>query len=192
MTQIESFKLEAKNLFKDFKSKTQKHFPIHYERVLDEYKIDPEDFSLMKAQHVIAQIAGFNKWTDLIQAPESELQKRQLWEISEGDMNKLLNEASGVLMSLLVGPINQENAQEKKAVYIGLCFVSRALCIRLGEPDDYTKEELEKSVQILFFLYQKCANNPLNRKAIQTAIALITHHLKMDNPFLLIARTPLA
>lgn len=83
MTYTEFFKLQAKNLFRDYQTKEKvfdqvigdylyeyrpKYFDID-SLVLD-FDIDEEGFSLMKAQHIIAQLIGFRKWTDLLSASE--------------------------------------------------------------------------------------------------------------------------
>lgn len=91
MTPIAYFKLQAKNLHRDYKTKT----PVFDEVINDylyEYKpkyfdmdglvcdfdIDEENFTLMKAQHIIAYLVGFRKWTDLIKASEVELELAKL------------------------------------------------------------------------------------------------------------------
>lgn len=91
MNTIDYFKLQAKNLHKDFKTQTPlvdktidgfqyeympKYFQIY--DVISDFDIDEENFSLMNAQHVIAKIAGFDKWTTLLQASESELELSKL------------------------------------------------------------------------------------------------------------------
>mgnify|MGYP003576032709 CR=1 FL=1 len=83
MQTIEYFKQQAKNLHKDFK--TQKpYFDSELERDLFEYSptffdIDPlitdfdineDKFTLMNAQHIIAKLAGFNKWPDMVKASD--------------------------------------------------------------------------------------------------------------------------
>lgn len=79
MTYIEYFKLQAKNLLKDFKSKEQKHFSDDAEYiVLCEYGYDEDDFSLMKAQHIIALMCGVEKWADLLSASETSLEVANL------------------------------------------------------------------------------------------------------------------
>ena len=45
--------------------------------VLD-FDIDEDDFSLMKAQHIIAQMTGFRKWRDMSKASEPELELAKL------------------------------------------------------------------------------------------------------------------
>ena len=91
MTQIAYFKRQAKNLFKDYKTKTPyidnvdgnsyyrydpKYF--HIDSILLDYDVDEENFSLMKAQHIIAHMIGFYKWADLLKASEAELELAKL------------------------------------------------------------------------------------------------------------------
>ncbi|MCR9229248.1 MAG: hypothetical protein NXH90_17640 [Flavobacteriaceae bacterium] len=91
MNAVDYFKLQAKNLHRDFKTKTPtvdesiggfqyeyspKYF--HIDDVILDFSVDEENFSLMKAQHVIANIAGFNKWATLIKLSESELELAKL------------------------------------------------------------------------------------------------------------------
>ena len=89
MSSLEYLKKAAKNLFKDWKSHTvtvepdgfklfeyNSHFfdfndfVVYYDLSVE----DEENFSLMKAQHMIAQMAGYRKWNDLINASEKELE----------------------------------------------------------------------------------------------------------------------
>jgi hypothetical protein len=88
------FKLQAKNLFKDYQTKkphvdealgityfdyTPKYFDI--DRIFNEYDWDEENFSLMKAQHLFALMLGFEKWTDLAKASDEELElAKLLWD----------------------------------------------------------------------------------------------------------------
>lgn len=91
MNTIDYFKLQAKNLHKDFKTKTPvldktataflyeytpKYFDI--EMVIADFDIDEENFSLMNAQHVIAKITNFDKWASLLKATPSELELAKL------------------------------------------------------------------------------------------------------------------
>lgn len=91
MNTIDYFKLQAKNLHKDFKTKTPvldktatsflyeytpKYFDI--EMVIADFDIDEENFSLMNAQHVIAKITDFDNWASLLKAPPSELELAKL------------------------------------------------------------------------------------------------------------------
>lgn len=89
MTHTEFFKLQAKNLFRDFQTKKKspdasigdyeydpKYFDI--EGIILYFDIDEENFSLMKAQHIIANMVGFNKWVELVKASEPELELAKL------------------------------------------------------------------------------------------------------------------
>jgi hypothetical protein len=91
MRPIEYFKLQAKNLFRDYKTQTSyiddvdgnsyyKYDPTYFDidGIFVDYDWDEENFSLMKAQHLIALMAGFRKWTDLLKASEAELELAKL------------------------------------------------------------------------------------------------------------------
>ena len=78
MKNIDFFKQQAKNLYKDFKNKTSVHFPQDAEFLVMEYGFDESKFSLMNAQHIVAQMVGFNKWHDLANATEKELEVAKL------------------------------------------------------------------------------------------------------------------
>jgi hypothetical protein len=94
MSPVDYFKLQAKNLLKDYKTQTSDidqadgitHFtysPTYFDidRIFLEYDWDEENFSLMKAQHFFALMLGFDKWGDLIDAPSSELELAKLvWD----------------------------------------------------------------------------------------------------------------
>ncbi|MDB5128350.1 hypothetical protein [Mucilaginibacter sp.] len=89
MNHIDFFKLQAKNLFRDYKTQKtaldengdsySKYVPKFFDidAIFEDYEIDNEDFSLMNAQHLLAKMLRFNKWSDLINAtmPELELAK---------------------------------------------------------------------------------------------------------------------
>ncbi len=74
MNNIEYFKLQAKNLYKDWKSREQKYFVFNVKDLFRIYnvKID-ERPTLMKAQHLLAQALGRNKWADLLTEPDEKL-----------------------------------------------------------------------------------------------------------------------
>lgn len=91
MKPIDYFKLQAKNLHKDYKTKTPEFDDVfghtHYkynpkffdiDGIFIAYDQDEEDFSLMKAQHLISNMAGFNKWSELVNATEIELELAKL------------------------------------------------------------------------------------------------------------------
>ncbi len=91
MNTIDYFKLQAKNLLRDFKTKTPvldrtttaflyeyrpKYFDI--EMIISDFDIEEDNFTLMNAQHVIAKIANFNKWAELLKASIAELELAKL------------------------------------------------------------------------------------------------------------------
>lgn len=89
MTNIEFFKLQAKNLFSDYKSRIYndrdgiyEYFPRFFSDIDDiifNFEIDEEaPFTLMNAQHIIARLAGFYKWNELIKASEPRLELGKL------------------------------------------------------------------------------------------------------------------
>jgi len=85
MERIEYFKLQAKNLLRDFKTQfvdeendgiydyKPRFFDVN-EIVLSFDVDEDEPFTLMNAQHIIARLAGFQKWTELIKASEAALE----------------------------------------------------------------------------------------------------------------------
>lgn len=87
MTHISYFKQQAKNLFKDYQTKIPyiddidgntyyKYDPKYFDidSILVDYDYDENNFSLMKAQHLIALMAGFDKWADFLTASQAELE----------------------------------------------------------------------------------------------------------------------
>lgn len=87
MEHIDYFKLQAKNLLKDFETRffdekenrynyNPKYFDIA--QLFSDFGLPDEkndfSFKLMQAQHVIAKLAGFSKWNDLNSASELHLQ----------------------------------------------------------------------------------------------------------------------
>lgn len=94
MSPIDYFKLQAKNLFRDYQTRKSyidqvdgftyfTYSPTYFDidRIFLEYDCDEEDFSLMKAQHLFALMVGFNKWGDLVKAPNHELElAKMVWD----------------------------------------------------------------------------------------------------------------
>lgn len=79
MKTVDYLKLQAKNLFKDFEEQTQKRFPDDAEYIVTcEFGYDEDEFCLMKAQHIIALMCGFEKWADLANASDVELKVAKL------------------------------------------------------------------------------------------------------------------
>ena len=63
MENLEFFKRQAKQLLKD------------YEVYCKKYNKSNNSFTLMNAQHDIAQMVGFKKWNDMLSASQEELEK---------------------------------------------------------------------------------------------------------------------
>lgn len=94
MNHIDYFKLQAKNLHRDYKTRTSytdkvdgnsyyTYAPQFFDigGIFLEYDWDEESFSLMKAQHLFAIMLGFGKWADLLKASEAELElAKLLWD----------------------------------------------------------------------------------------------------------------
>ncbi len=87
MEKIAYFKLQAKNLMRDFRTQQLSPDGIYYytpqffediDDLILSFNIDEEHFSLMKAQHLIAYLAGFDKWADLLQANDDALELGKL------------------------------------------------------------------------------------------------------------------
>lgn len=92
MKPIEFFKLQAKNLFKDFKTQTTQfdtesgndfyeYSPKYFDilgLILVGHDIDENNFTLMNAQHLVAQLVGFTKWTEMVKATDAEIQLAKL------------------------------------------------------------------------------------------------------------------
>ena len=78
MDYIKYFKSQAKKFYKDFQTQYTKENDYIYSykpKVLPDiddnivtFDIDEDDFSLMKAQHIVAYLAGFENQNELIHA----------------------------------------------------------------------------------------------------------------------------
>lgn len=91
MQHIDYFKLQAKNLFKDYKTRfyneeeeIYNYKPQFFDitQIFLDYGLDDNDpkfsFTLMKAQHIIAKLVDFPKWNDLQKAKPEELELAHL------------------------------------------------------------------------------------------------------------------
>lgn len=91
MDHVKYFKLQAKNLLKDYETRffnPEEGFYEYHPKFFDiadiflylELNDDKPSFSftLMNAQHVIAQLAGFSSWKDLLIATSTELELAHL------------------------------------------------------------------------------------------------------------------
>lgn len=91
MKTIEYFKLQAKNLHKDFKTQkpyfdsslgdnlfeySPKFFDV--DALVTDFEIHENHFTLMNAQHIIARLVGLEKWTMLLKASPEALELSKL------------------------------------------------------------------------------------------------------------------
>ncbi|MBZ4036755.1 hypothetical protein K6T82_18435 [Flavobacterium sp. 17A] len=105
MKTIEYFKLQSKNLHKDFKTQkpyydsslggnffeyTPKFFDV--DALVTDFEIDENHFTLMNAQHIIAKLVGFEKWTEILKASPAAL---ELARLLFDNMHKIRNEEWG-------------------------------------------------------------------------------------------------
>ena len=82
-TSIQYFKLQAKNFFRDFKTQElgedglycyKPRFFNDLNEIIVSFDINEDDFSLMKAQQIIAYLSGVQNWTELIHAEQTKLE----------------------------------------------------------------------------------------------------------------------
>ncbi len=83
MTYLDFFRLQAKNLYRAWKTHKENEEGFYdYESPLFDVNdfllyFDEDDhekeFCLQRAQHLVAQLAGFRKWNDLIKADDDHL-----------------------------------------------------------------------------------------------------------------------
>lgn len=85
MNNISYFKLQAKNLYRDFKldfmneDEAYNFSPNFFDinSIVSDFEINPDDFSLMKAQHILAKLVGFTSWDELIKASDEALEQKK-------------------------------------------------------------------------------------------------------------------
>ena len=80
MDYIKYFKSQAKKFYKDFQTQYKEEgediysykpkFWLDIDEIIVSFDIDEDDFPLMKAQHIVAYLAGFDSWNKLIHANE--------------------------------------------------------------------------------------------------------------------------
>lgn len=89
MNKVDFFKQQSKNFLKDYNSKVFNEYEEVYEYaprffsdisdIVYGFDINEDDkFTLMNAQHIIAKLAGFYKWTELIKASDAALELGKL------------------------------------------------------------------------------------------------------------------
>ena len=126
MTNIEFFKQQAKNLFKDYNTRVYNENEGFYEysprffndidEILDIFHIGEEDsFTLMNAQHIIARLSGFYKWSELINASEPALELGRLLLINRIDYQMKQGYFTNLVESMIVADwkiYEQENLKD--------------------------------------------------------------------------------
>ena len=87
MNKISYFKLQAKNFLRDFKTQKKDQEGIYFyspkffkdiNDIIVSFDIDEDNFTLMNAQYIIANLAGFDKWSDLLEASPEALELGEL------------------------------------------------------------------------------------------------------------------
>ena len=86
MKSVSYLKLQAKNLFHDIKFDfmqdgdnyvcAPRFFDVN--AIVSDFDVDIDDFSLMKAQHIIAKMVGMDSWKDLISADDVVLEQKKI------------------------------------------------------------------------------------------------------------------
>ncbi|MBP3619462.1 MAG: hypothetical protein J6J24_02245 [Clostridia bacterium] len=113
MTNIEFFKQQSKNLFKDYNTRVYnenegfyEYFPRFFndiEDILYNFHIGEDSpFTLMNAQHIIARLSGFYKWNELITASESALELGRLLLINREDYEEKQGYFTNIVESMIV------------------------------------------------------------------------------------------
>lgn len=84
MDYLDFFRLQAKNLYRDWKTHTETEDGIYEYKPrffdVDDFLLyfdedqNEKNFCLQRAQHMVAKVAGFDKWNDLIKADEQHLE----------------------------------------------------------------------------------------------------------------------
>lgn len=88
---IQFFKLQVKNLYRDYKTRVPENTKddwsiyLYSPRFFNDIDgifawadVDEDSFTLMNTQHIIANLSGFNKWADLIDASNARLELGKL------------------------------------------------------------------------------------------------------------------
>ncbi|MBE5872532.1 MAG: hypothetical protein E7294_15015 [Lachnospiraceae bacterium] len=100
MNYIHYFKSQAKKFYKDFQTQyiAENDYIYSYnpkfwhdiDDIILSFNIDENDFSLMKAQHIIANLANFKNWHELVHANDCQLELG--YYLVEHRENNLLDE----------------------------------------------------------------------------------------------------
>lgn len=141
MANVEFFKQQAKNLLKDYNNRAydwDEEYYVYYPRffndiesIIKQFDVDEEEtFTLMNAQHIIAKLAGFYKWNELIKASEPILEIGKLLLLNRMDYPKKLGLYTSIVnllvedwthfeSSYLVGCSDEEKLEAFKKAFLG-------------------------------------------------------------------------
>lgn len=139
MANVEFFKKQSKNLFKDYNTRVfnqekgiyeySPRFFHDIEVLVDSFDIDENNsFTLMNAQHIVARLSGFYKWTELIQASEPALELGKLLLTNREVYQEKMGIITNMVESLIV-----DDWQSYEEIYLKDC-------------DDETKLEAFKEI----------------------------------------------
>ena len=139
MTNIDFFKKQAKNFFKDYNTRVfneekniyeySPRFFDDIEDLVDNFEIDENgSFTLMNAQHIVARLSGFYKWTELIKASEPALELGKLLLTNRESYQEKMGIITNMVQSLIVS-----DWQSYEELYLKDC-------------DDQTKLETFKEI----------------------------------------------
>ena len=171
MANVEFFKQQAKNLFKDYNTKFWEEDEGYYtyiprffydlKNIIDQFEIDEENdvFTLMKAQHIIARFAGFYKWNELIKASEPILEIGKLLLLNREDYPRKLglHRSMGSLLveewkafesSHLIGYTDEQKLEAFKSAFLN-DYVSQAdkdHIVRLDLSGDDKAQDMVRTV----------------------------------------------
>lgn len=124
MLSIDYFKRQAKNLLQDQRTRVwneqeglYEYFPRFYDvdAIFLSFSIfDEEEPTLQRAQHLIANIAGFDKWSDLINCSPEELAFRKFVFENQNYLwwEEWINRYEGLLCDLKVDSFDIESQME--------------------------------------------------------------------------------
>lgn len=122
MNDLEFFKKQAKNLFKDWESRKKitkkngtsyyRYYPRFYDiksffKLFGYSQEDEDNFCLQKAQHLIAQIVGYKKWNELLETPKVFLDLSELLLRNVKNASDLVN-----YISFIETKVNETNPQK--------------------------------------------------------------------------------
>lgn len=141
MNHIDYFKLQARNLHRDYKTQEpymengKKYYRYHpkyfdIDAIFTDWCEDlsiEEDFTYMKAQHLIAKMLGFKKWDNLLKAPEDQLDFLHL--VFDNEHHANLEEWEVYMDGFYEMNPNSPplNFQSQKAIYEQI-FIEQNLC----------------------------------------------------------------